>query len=164
METEALLFLVGFLFFVVGFSCCFFGPTLLRGRADRGSKLTEEMRVRSPDGQLDAVIVSDYWGEAIGGIEWYLYVVRKGHAIPTGPDQAIFWGESMRGEKIRWKQPHLIELQYDRALIMKFRNLWGLHEIETVGTYGEGDYDVEVRLSPTSPDFSLLQSNGEFQH
>jgi len=153
---------VGILFFALGFCLCLFGPRLLRGRSDRGLNRTEEMRVTSPDGRFDAVVVSDYWGGALGGIEWYLYVVRKDHAAPVEPDRAIFWGESMRGEKVLWKQPHLIELQYDHAEIVKFRNLWALHEIEGVGTYGEKDYDVEVRLAPNSPDFSLLQPSGEF--
>jgi hypothetical protein len=68
----------------------------------------------------------------------------------------------MRGEKVAWRQAHLLELQYDRARIVKFRNLWSLHMIEGVGAAGEGDYSVEIRLAPTSADFSVLQPNGEF--
>jgi hypothetical protein len=152
----------GFLLLVVGFCCCLLGSRLLRGSSDRPPDRHEEMRVTSPDGQFDAVLVSDYWGGALGGIEWYLYVVRKGHAAPADPDEALFWGESMRGEKVAWRQAHLLELQYDRARIVKFRNLWSLHMIEGVGAAGEGDYSIEIRLAPTSADFSVLQPNGEF--
>jgi len=152
----------GFLLLVVGFCCCLLGSRLLRGSSDRPPDRHEETRVTSPDGQFDAVLVSDYWGGALGGIEWYLYVVRKGHAAPADPDEALFWGESMRGEKVAWRQAHLLELQYDRARIVKFRNLWSLHMIEGVGSAGEGDYSVEIRLAPTSADFSVLQPNGEF--
>jgi hypothetical protein len=152
------------LVFVLGFCCCLFGSRLIGGSFNRGSHRTEEMRVTSPDGQFDAVLVSDYWGGAIGGIEWYLYVVRKGHAAPADPDKAMVWGESMRGEKVAWRQAHLLELQYDHALIVTLRNLWALDMVEGVGSHGEGNYYVEIRLAPTSPDFSLLQPNGEFAH
>jgi hypothetical protein len=122
------------------------------------------MRVTSRDGQFDAIIVSDYWGGALGGIEWYVYIVRKGQSASANPDKSVFWGEGMRGEKVIWEQAHLLKIQYDRAEIEKFRNLWGLYEIENVGAYGQRNYDIEIRLAPTSQDFSLLQPNGEFAH
>jgi len=155
---------VGVFLLVLGFCCCLFGPRLLRAPSGGGVKRSEEMRVTSPDDRFDAVLVRDSYGGALGGIEWYAYIVRKGRSAPSDSDKAVFWAESLRGENILWKRPHLVELQYDHALIVKLRNLWALDMIEGVGSAGEGDYYVEVRLDPTSPDFSLLQPNGEFGH
>jgi hypothetical protein len=154
----------GAILFVLGFCCCLFGQHLLHSPSDRASHRTEEIRVTSPDGRFDAVLVNESYGGALGGIDWYLYVVRKGRAAPVDPDKALFWADSLRGEKVAWREAHLIELQYDRAEILKLRNLWALDMIERVGSAGEGDYHVEIRLAPTSPDFSLLQPNGEFSH
>jgi hypothetical protein len=62
-----------------------------------------------------------------------------------------------------WKRDHLLEIHYDIADIHRFRNVWALYEIEYVGSSGERDYEVELRLVPAS-DFSALTSDGDFRH
>jgi hypothetical protein len=52
---------------------------------------------------------------------------------------------------------------YDVAHIETFRNLWGLHEVENVGSIGERDFGVEIRLEPLD-DFSILSPDGSFRH
>lgn len=155
----------GALLFLLGISCCWFVPRLLSSIFPVSpAHSSEDLRVTSPDGQFDAVMVYETYGGAIGGTDWFLYIVRKGRPAPTDHEKALFWADSLRGEKISWNQPHLLEFQYDRAQIVKFRNLWGLYEIEDVGAYGQRDFDIELRLAPTSPDYSLLRANGEFAH
>jgi hypothetical protein len=46
--------------------------------------------------------------------------------------------------------------------IHHFRNEWGLHEVEKVGSTGEGDYVVEIRLVPASAT-SLLTPTGDLR-
>jgi hypothetical protein len=148
--------------FVLGFLCYPSMSHLLRRLPGPKVDRRELVRSTSPDGKFDAVLVADYWGGAVGGIDWFVYIVKKGGTAPNDANKALFWSDSMRGGKIRWKQAHLVEIDYDRAQINRFRNMWALDEIESVGAYGQDDYYVELRLAPTSQDFSLLQPNGDF--
>jgi hypothetical protein len=126
-----------------------------------GSELS---RVTSPDGAFDAVLVTEGYGGAVGGVDWFAYIVRKGQPAPSGPAKAFFDASELEGGKLIWKNRHLIEIHYDRAEIERFRNVWGLHEIEDVGSAGEREYFVEIRLAPSSPDFSILTPEGNFRH
>jgi len=121
-------------------------------------------RVTSPDGAFDAVLVLESYSGAVGGMDWIVYIVRNGKAAPTGPGKAFFEASEMEGGKLIWKYPHLLEIQYDRAEIEKFRNVWGLDQIEDVGSTGEREYFVEIRLAPSSADFSILTPSGGFRH
>lgn len=126
------------------------------------SKDSEELRVTSPNGQFDAVLVRLDAGGAAGGWDYYVYIVAKGKAVFTS-EHSILYAGTLRGEKLAWAQAHLLNIQYDVADIHEFRNLWGLSEIQNLGSTGEGDYLVEIRLAPTSQDFSLLNATGEFK-
>ena len=123
----------------------------------------EEARVTSPNGRLDAVLVREDGGGAAGGWEWYVYVVAKGSAVDERNSHSIFNAGTLRGEKIVWNQQHLLEIRYDIAGINQFRNLWGSDEIHNVGSTGEREYLVEIRLVPSSQDFSLLTPDGGFR-
>ncbi len=74
----------------------------------------------------------------------------------------FFRADPMTSGDLVWKGEHLLEIHYDQAQILEFRNLWGLHEIEDVGSKGERDFDVEIRLVPSS-NFSVLTPNGKFR-
>jgi hypothetical protein len=124
---------------------------------------TEEARVTSPNGQLDAVMIRKDTGTALGGFEWYVYIVAKGSAIDKRKSHEIFQAGTLTGEKMVWSQPHLLEIHYDLANIEQFRNLWGLYEIQDVGSAGERDCLVEIRLVPSSQGFSLLTPDGGFR-
>ena len=99
----------------------------------------------------------------MGGFEWHAFIVTKGGQANPNQSQEIFRASTLIGEKLIWTQPHLLEIRYDVAHIEHFRNLWGLGEVQNVGSRGEHDYLVEVRLVPSSPDFSLLTPDGGFK-
>jgi hypothetical protein len=124
---------------------------------------SEQARVTSPNAQLDAVLLRDDGGGAAGGWEWYVYIVAKGNRIDQSKAQAIFNAGTLTGEKLVWTQQHLLEICYEIADINQFRNLWSLSEIQNVGSSGQNDYLVEIRLGPASQGFSLLTANGEFK-
>ncbi len=129
-------------------------------RSDRA----QVIRVTSPDGKLDAVMVREMYGGAVGGTEWYVYIVPKSVSGPSDRQDPVFDASDLTAERLVWQQPHLLEIGYDRAAIEKFRNLWALDEVESVGSSGEGDYFVEIRLAPSSADYSLLTPAGRFRY
>jgi hypothetical protein len=149
--------------FLLGTSVCAIGPRLLRALFFPSSEhQRERARGISPDGQFDAVMVlADYDG-GIGGIDWRLYVVRRGKAV-TAEFNPIFSANKLDHEKLVWKQAHLLEIQYDIAAIERFRNVWCSAEIENAGSYGERDYCIEIRLAPIATDFSVVTPEGGFR-
>jgi hypothetical protein len=124
---------------------------------------SETARVTSPNGQLDAVIIREDGGGAAGGWEWYVYIVPKASGVDESKAHAIFNAGTLTGEKLVWNQEHLLEIQYDIAGINQFRNLWGSYEMNNRGSDSEGHYYVEIRLAPSSSDFSLLTRDGGFR-
>jgi hypothetical protein len=121
----------------------------------------EEDRVTSPDGQFDAVMTRESVGGVLGGVYWNVFIVRKGEAAPRDDKTTLLNAAVLRGEKLVWKKNHLLELHYDLAHIETFRNLWGSSELDHAGS--TKDYLVEMRLAPSSPDFSFLTPEGGFQ-
>jgi hypothetical protein len=127
------------------------------------SQSAEQTRVTSPNGLLDAVLVRDPYGPAAGGgVDWNVYIVRRENPIHMKTAHEFFRADPMTGGDLVWKSEHLLEIHYDQAHILAFRNLWGLYEIENVGSTGERDFEVEIRLVPSS-DFSVLTPNGRFR-
>jgi hypothetical protein len=124
----------------------------------------EKSRITSPDGQLDAVLVVDAYGPAAGGgVDSDVYITTKGTPLRMKSAHTVFRADPLRGGSLAWKTNHLLEIHYDIAGIHEFRNLWGLNEVQNVGSTGERDFLVEIRLAPSSPDFSLLTPNGDFR-
>ena len=128
-----------------------------------GDRLTEHRRVTSPNGQLDAVLVIDMYGGAAGGVDSNVYIVPKGAPVHAKPGSEVFSADPMSCGELVWKRDHLLEIHYNIAYIHHFRNTWGLDEVENVGSTGERDYEVEIRLMPAS-DSSALQPDGSFRH
>jgi hypothetical protein len=151
----------------LGIALCFLVACKETATPDRNvfSTSAEQVRVTSLNGQLDAVLVRDPYGGAIGGgVHWNVYIVSKGAPVPMGTAHEVFQADPLSGGSLVWKQNHLLEIHYDIAQIEKFRNLWGLHEVEDVGSRGERDYEVEIRLVPSSGDFSILNAEGTIRH
>jgi hypothetical protein len=141
---------------------CFLA-TCKQGTAGGGDRV-EEVRLTSPDGRFDAVITRETVGGSLGGVYWNAFVVPKGDALPKDDQNSLLYAEVLKGEKLVWKQNHLLEIHYDIAHIEQFRNLWGSNELRGRGQgWRRGDYLVEVRLVPTSSDFSFLNSDGDFR-
>lgn len=61
----------------------------------------------------------------------------------------------MAGGKLVWRQPHLLEVIYDRSLIESFLSV--SYPFAKPGVKGTWEYEVETRLGPTSPDFSYIK-------
>jgi hypothetical protein len=124
---------------------------------------SEEARLTSPNGALDAVLIREDGGDALSGFEWHAFIVAKGSAVDVHKSHEVFRAGALTDGKFVWNQPHLLEIHYDAAEIDQFRNLWGLYEIQNVGSQGERNYLVEIRLMPSSDGFSLLTPNGSFK-
>jgi hypothetical protein len=128
------------------------------------SKSSEQRRVTSPNGRFDAVLITDLYGPAAGGgVDSNVYIVTKGAPVDAKAGTEVFSADPMTGGDLVWRRDHLLEIHYDIANIHKFRNVWGLYEIENVGSTGERDYEVEIRLVPAS-DSSALKPDGSFRH
>jgi hypothetical protein len=146
-------FSTALLSFALGVCVGIFGYRLLTTTltAAKSGGDTEAMRVNSPDGKLDAVLVEDSSGGALGGVFWSVYVVPKGRTIPTDTTARLFSADELTKGTIVWNEPHLIEIHYDKASIMQFRN---------VSTTSENGFEyVELRLVPSS-DYSLMTPEG----
>jgi hypothetical protein len=151
----------------LGVALCFLGACKETATPDRNvfSTSAEQLRVTSPNGHLDAVLVRDPYGGAIGGgVHWNVYIVLKGSPVSMSVAHEVFQADPFSGGNLIWKREHLLEIHYDIAKIEEFRNLWGLHEVEDVGNRGEGDYEVEIRLVPSSEEFSILTPDGALRH
>jgi len=144
--------------------CCLGFLAGCQSTHNRDSKVVEQSRVTSPNGQLDAVFLQDFYGGAMGGgVESDVYIVRKGAPVKTDSARKILQADPFTGAKLVWKQDHLLQIQYDVAHIEQFRNLWGLWEVENVGSTGEHNFEVEIRLEPLAGDFSVLTPNGSYR-
>ena len=127
------------------------------------SESHEVMRVTSPNGQLDAVLVTyEYGGAAGGGVNSNVYIVLKGTPVRIKSGHPVFSADPMTGGNLVWKGDYFLDIHYDVADIHYFRNDWGLYEVEKVGSTGEGNYEVEIRLVPASVT-SLLTPTGDFR-
>lgn len=120
----------------------------------------EQARVTSPDGLHDAVLLRLDGGGAPGGWEWCVYIADKGKPPAQGIEYLVFNAGTLTGAKLIWKESHLLDIRYDIADINHFRNLWVGHQDAGNATK---DYLVEIRLAPTSQDFSLLNSDGTYK-
>ena len=126
-------------------------------------KSSELRRVTSPNGLFDAVLVEDPYGPpAGGGIDYNVYIVRKGAPVHAGWRSEILSADPMTHGELVWRRDHLLEIHFDIAHIKNLRNLWGLYEIENVGSLGRRDFEVEIQLMPAS-DSSVLTPDGEFR-
>jgi hypothetical protein len=122
----------------------------------------EQMRVTSPNGLLDAVLLECLYGPpAGGGVDSNVYIVRKGAAVNTDVGREVFSADPMTTGQLVWRRDHLLEIHYDIAEIHEFRNLWGLYELKGVGD-AKRNYEVEIRLVP-STDSSVLTPDGSLR-
>lgn len=151
---------LGIILGIFSFSACNGRPAPNR---DILSTSSERMRVSSPDGRLDAVFVLDTYGPPSGGrVDSKVYIVPQGATVNMKAGREVFSADPMTGGQLVWKRNHLLEIHYDIADIHEFRNLWGLYEVQDVGSEGEHDYEVEIQLVPSS-NSSVLKPDGSFR-
>ncbi len=158
IKSEAIVMALGALCALCFLSACKEGTPKTAEGGDR----VEEARVTSPDGRFDAVMTREPVGGSLGGVYWNVFIVPKNAHTPKDDNNTILNAAVLRGESLDWKQNHLLEIHYDLAHIEQFRNLWGSNEVEGRG-WRKGDFSAEVRLVPSSPDFSLLTPDGDFK-
>jgi hypothetical protein len=126
-------------------------------------KVSELARVTSPNGQFDAVLIQDIYGPAAGGgVDSNVYIVQKGAPVHVKAGSEVFSADPMSCGQLVWRRDHLLEIHYNMAYIHTFRNTWGAHEVENVGSTGERDFEVEILLTPAS-ESSAIQPDGSFR-
>jgi len=125
--------------------CCF---VACDGQTLAGKwKYKEISRTKSPDGLVEAVVISGSAGATTS-------TAISLHLIPTGESVDItkeadmpFVADHIKGLKIVWKPSGLLlDIEFDEARIIKFSNFWRQYTARKV---------VEVRLRPTDPDSIL---------
>jgi hypothetical protein len=158
--VTALTLVVGFL---VGLTMCFVGPSMMRRvfPPDRTNAI-ELTRAVSPDGLFEGVLVRDEWGGGMGGFMWFVFILPKGEKFPGTYEKAVFAADRLTRPTIVWKQPHLIEISYDKAEIERFQNIWVWWDDRQSNTRRK-NYFVEIRLAPFTPDYSILTPTGDFR-
>jgi hypothetical protein len=111
----------------------------------------EVKRVGSREGRFEAVILTGDAG-ATTSTATVVRIVRAGVKIGSGrplDSEVVLWASDVKNLVILWKQPKLLDIHFDEARIDLFKN----HaEIQRSGDVWDV---IEVRLCPTSPDFSL---------
>ena len=142
--------------FLAGIALAIFGPWALRNLVKTIFPYHPEevARVTSPDGVVDAVMINSDCGVPCSNT-YLVVIVPKGGKPPEAFERYEFSADNMVDGQMRWKQPHLLEIAYRIALINQFRNL--SYPLAKPGDKGSWDYKVEVRLAPSSQDFSYLQ-------
>ena len=114
-------------------------------------KYSEVKRIKSPDSAVEAVLMTGDAG-ATTSTEYYLYLVPAGKRISpekSGENPPCFEAYHVKDLNLVWKNPKLLEIQYGAAVIDQFHNLWQHREVQ------DFRYVVEVRLAPTSAEFSI---------
>jgi len=113
----------------------------------------EVQRITSPDGTVDAVAENIDCG-APCGLAFAVSVVRKGARASKESARQIFLADDVVNLQLHWREPHLLDVAYDRALILEFRNV--AYPLAQPGNAESWRYGVEIHLSPSSSDFSYL--------
>ncbi len=142
--------------FVLGVALAILVPKLVIGGLKKvlfPDHRSEVSRVTSPDGIVDAVMVLSNCGAPCPA-NYSIVVVPRGGKAPADLDQYVFSADDMVNPKLSWNQPHLLQIAFTKALINNFRNL--SHPFGVPGKVESWNYAVEIRLAPSSPDFSYL--------
>jgi hypothetical protein len=111
----------------------------------------ETKRIKSPDQQVEAVVLIGDAG-ATTATTTFVLLVPSGRHVETNKapvSDVVFTADHLENFNLIWKQSGLLEIQYDRARIFRFTNLWSIWKGRP------SSYAVEIRLAPTSPDFSV---------
>jgi hypothetical protein len=112
---------------------------------------SESKRITSPDHEVQAVILTGDAGATTANAT-FVVIVSTNQVVDTENFQqsdAVFKADHLKGFHVFWKEPHLLVIQYDEARISSFNNLWD------VLNHRQYAYPVEIRLAPTSKDFSV---------
>ncbi len=137
--------------FTIGLSACLVLATAGCGYTLAGKwKYTEIRRVKSPDSQIEAVLVE---GDAGATTSAYskIYLVPTGAKLEVDEraDADVFAADHLKGFNIVWKEGRLLEIQYEEARILGFRNFWYGRSVH------DANYVVELQLRPATTNRAL---------
>lgn len=142
--------------FVAGIVVAIFGARLVGSLANRllfPERHTEVARVSSPDGTLDAVTERVNCGAPCSAT-YTVSVVPKGSVAEKNPTLQIFLADDVVNPQVRWREPNLVDIAYDKAFIHSFRNV--VYPFGQPGNIESWRYAVEIHLAPSSSRFSYL--------
>jgi hypothetical protein len=142
-----------FLSFIAGVSAAIVAPRVASAAANRWLfplQYEEISRVTSPDGAVDAVMERSNCG-APCSFGYSVSVVAKNGAAIRDPLQQVFIADDMVNAQIRWNEPHLLSVSYDKARIYSFSNV--AYPFRESGNWRD---PVEIHLVPSSARFSYL--------
>jgi hypothetical protein len=145
-----------FLSFIVGMAVGIIAPRLLRRGADSllfPEHRHEIARATSPDGTVDAVMEGIECGAPCSS-GYSVSIVPKGSSPSKDSVQQVLVADDVVNAQIRWNEPHLLAISYDKAFIHSFRNV--TYPLGRPGNIESWRYAVEIRLSPSSTRFSYL--------
>lgn len=110
----------------------------------------EAKRIKSPDGQAEAIILTGEAGATTSTETFILIAGVGGRVVDKNVfKDAVFQADHLKNFNAVWKEPGLLEIQYEEARIDHFRNQWIIVEGR------DKSYPVEIRLRPTSLTFSV---------
>jgi len=115
----------------------------------------QEKRIRSPDFKVDAVLITGDAG-AVTSEETYVFILPAEKTINMDSldrSGAVFMGDHLKGFDVRWRENNLLIIRYDEARIDGFKNHFDVFGNDRY------TYPVEIRLEPTTSDFSLPQDD-----
>lgn len=113
----------------------------------------EVVRLSSPDGVLDAVVMRVNPG-AFSSFLYNLYLVPKGANRIEGGEDPILCTSEGDAPTIRWEKPHFLDVDIGNSHVTFFANLWYSNKVN--------DYYVELNLS-TANGKHYLQDNGRLR-
>ena len=145
--------------FLAGIAVAIVAPRLILSGLDKvifPEHRQEILRITSPDGAVDAVMIESGCG-APCSTSHLVAVVPKGNKAPDDPERYVFSADDMVNQRLLWKQSHLLEIAYDKAYIYRFQNVWNPFGVP--GNVESWKYEVEIRLGPSSTGFSYLPDN-----
>ena len=123
-----------------------FGLTLAFG-CEKGQTLVgkweykEIGRFVSPDSKVDAVEVM---GSAGAGttLHTYIFLVPHGAKLDADNNAPLFNGDYVDKLDVRWRKQQFLEIHYNEAQIVNFRNYWQSQELDNF------HYLVEIMIYP----------------
>jgi hypothetical protein len=135
----------------LAFTVCGCGPSSIVPNLAGEWEYKEVARIKSPEPVVEAVLLTGDAG-ATTATTSFLYIVPAGGRVEpkrTTENDAYFVADHVKNLHVVWKSSRLLEIQYDEARIRHFKNDWCHRDVQSF------HFVVELRLAPTSSEFSL---------
>lgn len=81
----------------------------------------EKMRITSPDGKVDVVLITQNGG-AMSSVASVVYLVPKDKEVSEDCGTLVFHSSKAKGLVISWTEDRLLLIQYQEAIINQFQN------------------------------------------